>query len=43
MEFVAEPGGEYFIYIQPKEQTLTLVSIGEGEDGIANSEPVKND
>jgi hypothetical protein len=43
LEFVVEPGEERFIYVELQKQifTLALVSVGEGEDGTANSEPVK--
>lgn len=43
LEFVVAPRDERFIYVELQKQifTLVLVSVGEGEDGIANSEPVK--
>jgi len=41
LDLVLDADGEYFARIDAKEMSLTVVSVGEGEDAIAGLEQVK--
>jgi len=41
LELVVESGAEYFLHVDSKEGVLRSVTVGEGDDAIANLDPAK--